>query len=70
MLLGRGLILLGTTVMGIVESFFTDNTLELGRNLGDMVIHTSIDPTLRASIIALGFAVLFLYAILRFANQR
>lgn len=70
MLVGGGLILLGTTVMGIVESFFTGHTVEPNGNLGDVVIHTSFDPTLRAIVIALGFVVLFGYAVFRFVNPR
>lgn len=70
MVLGGGLILLGTTVSGIVESFFTDHTVEPDGALGDVVIHTTISQTFRAYTIALGFVVLFLYASYRFANGR
>lgn len=70
MILGGGLILLGTTVSGIIESFFTEHTLEPNGSLGDVVIHTSISPTFRAYTIALGFVVLFLYALYRLANRR
>lgn len=70
MIIGGGLILLGTTVMGIAESFFTGHTVEPNGNLGDVIIHTSFDPVLRAYLIAVGFLVLFLYAIFRFVSQR
>ena len=70
MLLGGGLVLLGTTVMGIVESFFSGHQLEPGGNLGDVVVHTTINPQVRAFIIALGLLVLLLYGLYRFANPR
>ena len=70
MLIGGGLILLGTTVMGIAESFFTDHTLDPNGNLGDVVIHTSHSPTLRAYVIALGFFVLFVFVVYRVTNPR
>ncbi len=70
MVVGGGLILLGTTVMGIFESFFTGHTVSPNGNLGDVVIHTSFDPTLRAYAIALGLLVLFLYGLFRFANRQ
>lgn len=70
MLVGGGLILLGTTLTGIVESFFADHTLAQNPDLGDLVIHTSISPTIRAYSIALGFGVLFVFALYRFAVGR
>lgn len=47
-----GLILLGTTVTGIAESFYTGHTVKPLGNLGDVVIHPSFDPALRAGLIA------------------
>lgn len=70
MLLGGGLILLGTTVMGIAESFFTGHTVAPNGNLGDVVIHATHSPTLRAYIIALGLGIWFIYALYGAINRR
>lgn len=70
MIVGGGLIILGTTVMGIAESFLTDHTYEPNGNLGDAVLHTTHNPEIRAYLIALGLAVWFLYALYRLGNRR
>lgn len=70
MILGGGLVLLGIVVAGFLETLVAPHTLEQASTTGDVVVHTVISPTLRASLIALGLVIWLLYVLYRLANPR
>ena len=63
---GLGLALLGLVVMGVVETLLgSAHFAERVPGVGVVVVHTSFAPRLRASVIALGFAVLLAWGLSR-----
>lgn len=57
---GLGLVLLGTVVIGFFETVLgSAHFTQRIPGLGVVIVHTSFAPHLRASVIALGFLVLF-----------
>ncbi|MFB6199197.1 MAG: hypothetical protein ABEI52_13195 [Halobacteriaceae archaeon] len=68
--IGLGLVLVGSVVMGFLETILgSPHTLEQTNEAGDVVAHTSFDPHLRAYIIALGFIVLLLWSLYRVGSN-
>lgn len=64
MALGGGLILLGTAVLGFFETVIGNpSAIPITNDAGEVVATTTFDPSLRASIIALGLIVWLLYAL-------
>ncbi|MFB6202069.1 MAG: hypothetical protein ABEI98_08665 [Halorhabdus sp.] len=57
---GLGLVLLGAVVIGFFETVLgSAHFTQRIPGLGVVIVHTSFTPHLRASVIALGFLVLF-----------
>lgn len=66
MLLGGGPLLLGTVVLGFVETVVgTPHAIPVADEAGRIVTHTTFSLDLRAGLIALGLLVLGLYALAR-----
>lgn len=71
MALGGGLVLLGTLVMGTLETLIGDpNALPVTNEAGVVVAETTFDPELRAAIVLAGLVVFGLYAMYRLVATR
>lgn len=69
MVLGGGLIVLGIVVFGFFETVLGNpHTLEQTNQAGDVIVHTTFSPNLRAGIIALGLLVWGVYALYKVAT--
>lgn len=67
MVVGGGLVLLGTVVFGFFETVLgTPHAIPVADEAGRIVTHTTFSMELRAGIIALGLLVLTLFAVVRF----
>lgn len=71
MVVGGGLIMLGTLVMGLFETIIGNpHVMEQTNEAGDVIAHTTFDPNLRAFLIAAGLLVWGLYVVYRLAAPR
>lgn len=71
MTLGGGLVLLGTFVFGLFETLLgSPHAIPVTDETGRIVTHTTFSMELRAAIVALGLAVLALYAVARLVRGR
>ena len=69
MLLGGGLIVLGTIVLGFFEAILgTPNTMPVTNDAGEVTAATTFDPQLRAYIIAAGLIVWLVYVVYKVAQ--
>lgn len=57
MILGGGLVVVGIIVFEFIETLVSPHTLDRTSTLNDVIVHPAINPTFRASLIALGLAV-------------
>lgn len=71
MALGGGLVLLGTLVMGTLETLLGGpNALPVTNEAGVVVAETTFDPVLRATIVLAGLVVFGLFALYRLVATR
>lgn len=66
LVLGLGLVVVGSAVIGVFETLLGSvHITKRISGVGVVIFHTSFSPHLRASIIALGFLILFMWGVSR-----